>query len=337
MNSDNFDESTSRLRLFEFLAEANGTFVAGSFLTEKLHSSRQAVFKLVGALRKEGINIESIPQKGYMVHDIYDTDAMSPTLIDYLLKGDLIFNKCLYFNQITSTQHPLKKLALQNAPEGIVAVADEQTEGRGRRGRTWLAPAGRNLLFSVLLRPCLCPGDVQLLNLAAGIAVKNVLLNKCHVPAELKWPNDILVNGKKICGILSESAGESDRIYYAVTGIGLNVNFSYEDMSEDVKNIATSILIEKGSSFSRPVLLACILREFSLLLKALGKGEGKAGLLSAYREACATIGSKVSVIQDGESYIGTATDITEQGALIVNVNGNDIIFAAADVHHLRMN
>lgn len=330
------DEFSSRSRLLEYLAESEGNFIPGSVLTEKLDFSRQALFKLVCGLRKDGIEIESIPQKGYMLKNIRETDSMSSTLIDFFLKDNPVFNKSIYFPIITSTQHAIKRLAQQNAPEGIVAVADEQTEGRGRRGRSWHAPASKNLLFSFLLKPELKPGDVQLLNLAAGIAVKSLLKDQYRVDAVLKWPNDLLVNERKICGILSEAAGEPDRIYYAVTGIGLNVNFSEEEMPEEVKEIATSLRIQIGHTISRPLLLSQILDNLASSVLDLKKADGKERLLSSYRKECDTLGREVSVIEDEKNYTGTAIDVTDQGALVVKVGKEEKIFAAADVHHLRM-
>lgn len=329
------DKSNSRFKLFSLLAEAGSSVVSSSALTEKLGMSRQAVFKLVGALREEGLDIESIPQKGYALKNMDKTDALSPTLIDYLLRDNEMFSKCVYIAEIDSTQQILKKLAAQDAPEGIVATAGRQTHGRGRRGRLWLSPYGKNLYFSALLRPKLAPGDVQLLNLAAGIAVRSVLKELHGVAAEMKWPNDILANGRKICGILSEAAGEPDRVYYAITGIGVNVNLRREDLSGETVETATSILIETGKTTPRPFLLAQIYSRFSALASLLREEEGKVKLLTLYRENCATLGREVRVTDDNRVFVGTAKGITEQGALIVNADGRDKIFAAADVHHLR--
>ena len=330
------DLTNSRCRLLEYLAGYEGEFVPGSVLTDKLGFSRQALSKVVSALKEEGLDIISAPQKGYMIKNVRETDRISPTLVDFLLRDDPIFVKSIYFPRITSTQHAIKNLARQDAPEGIVAVTDEQTEGRGRRGRSWHAPVSKNLLFSVLIRPELRPGDVQLLNLAAGLAVRSVLSGVYGLDAKLKWPNDILVNGRKICGILSEAAGEPDRIYYAVTGIGLNVNTTEGELEEEYRNIATSIMIEKGEAVPRPLLLARILKALSSLIIGLKRPEGKAKLLSVYRNECDTIGREVSVLQDDEKFRGTAVGITEQGALVVKAGNEEKIFAAADVHHLRM-
>jgi len=331
-----YPDESSRKKLFEYLAEHENSVVSGTALTEKLHSSRQAVCKLVHALKEEGLDIDSIPQKGYILRNTDKTDAISPTLIDFLIKDNAVFRNCVYIPRVSSTQHVIKKMAMQDAPEGIVAVTDEQTGGRGRLGRIWKAPFGKNLLFSVLLRPKLRPGDVQLLNLAAGMAVRNALRKEYNIPAELKWPNDILVNDRKICGILSEAAGEPDKIYYAATGIGINTNISDSDMEDEIRDKATSVMIETGKACARPMLMKHVLEEFAYFIKKLETGEGKANLLADYAKSCSTIGKEVKVIQDDCEFNGTAHGITEQGALVVKINGEEKIFAAADVHHLRL-
>lgn len=330
------DKSNSRFRLFSLLAEANSQIVPSAHLKGNLGMSRQAVFKLARALREEGLNIESVPQKGYALKKLKETDALSPTLIDYLLMHNKIYTKCLYFSEVDSTQLILKSLAAQDAPEGIIAVADQQTQGRGRRGRAWHSPYGKNLYFSTLLRPKIAPGDVQLLNLAAGIAVRGVLRDLHGVDAELKWPNDVMSGGRKICGILSESAGEPDRVYYTITGIGVNTNLAKEDLSSQIAETATSILIESGKKTARPFLLAQIFSSFSDMAALLCDANGKARLLDIYRKNCSTIGREVRVIEDDREFIGIAKDITEQGAILVNVENTDKIFTAADVHHLRL-
>lgn len=330
------DKSNSRFKLFSLLAAAGSRIVPGAYLKENLGMSRQGVFKIVQSLREEGLEIESIPQKGYALKNVDEADAMSPTLIDYLLRDNAIFSKCVYFPKVDSTQHVLKNLAQQGAPEGVVATADQQTQGRGRRGRAWFSPYAKNLYFSALLRPKIAPGDVQLLNLAAGVAVLNVLKERHGVAASLKWPNDVMANGKKICGILSEAAGEPDRVYYTITGIGVNTNLSRDDLSPEIAETATSILIESGKKTARPFLLAQIFSVFSELVSLLREENGKARLLEIYRKNCSTLGRQVRVTDDDKEFIGTAKDITEQGALIVNVENMDKVFAAADVHHLRL-
>lgn len=330
------NDQSSRLTLLSLLADASPTIVSSAALTGRMGMTRQAVFKLAHALREEGLPLESIPQKGYALKNICDIDALSPTLVDYLLRADKLFAKCLFFPEVDSTQLILKKLAAQGAPQGMVAVSERQTLGRGRRGRSWSSPRGRNLYFSILLRPKLAYGEVQLLNLAAGLAVRSALKEDFGVAAELKWPNDVLANGKKICGILSEAAGEPDLVHYTVTGIGVNVNLASEEIEPELVGCATSIFIETGKRAPRPRLLAGIFGRLSALAALLVADKGKEKLLRIYRENCATLGREVRVLEEGRELRGVARDITEQGAIIVNIDGEDKLFSAADVQHLRI-
>ena len=328
-------EASSRAIVFEALTEAKGEIVSSARLTKLLSSTRQAVFKAVCALKEEGVPIESIPQKGYRITDVEEIDALSPTMIEHFLRENPIFNKCIYLKETDSTHKVIKKAALRDEAAGLVAVTDLQTGGRGRRGRLWESPSGKNLMFSMLLRPELKPGEVQLLNLAAGIAVKETLRELCNVPAELKWPNDILCSGKKICGILSEASGEPDRIYYAVTGVGLNVNMGREEIPAELSDTTTSLFIEGGKVFPRWRLLVDFLNRFADMMMLLSRKDGTAELLSLYRSKCDTIGQRVRVVSDDEEITGVACNITDEGAIVVRGNMRDRVFAAAEVFHLR--
>ena len=330
------EEANSRARVFEILMGTPGEIVSSSQLTQRLSLSRQAVFKAVCALKDEGVPIGSIPQKGYRLEALDGLQRLSPTMIEFFLKANPLFTKCLYMKETDSTQKVIKKLALQEAEAGVVALTERQSEGRGRRGRSWQSPGEKNLMFSMLLRPALKPGEVQLLNLAAGLAVKETLTRFCGIPAELKWPNDILCRGKKLCGILSEASGEPDRIYYAVTGIGININMDAADIPGEISGVATSVYIESGRQFARWRLLIAFLERFATLMGLLTAKDGAARLLALYRTACDTIGKEIRVLQDEESINGRATDVTQEGALVVLTAGGEKVFAAADVYHLRM-
>lgn len=328
--------ANNRLRLLELLAKNEGSIVSLTVLSDELEISCEAVYKLVVALRGEGLAIEIQPQKGYILHDHSKTDMLSQTYINLLLKRDPIFHTCLCFSVVTSTQHIIKNLARKGTPEGVVAVCDEQTEGRGRQGRTWNAQRGTSLMFSVLLRPHICLGEVPLLNLAAGVAVRNVLAGEYGVGAELKWPNDILIGRRKICGILSESAGNTDKVFYAAIGIGINVNCAADDFPDEIRGRATSVFMETGKKTPRPALLAKVLKEFAGVITLLNRPGGKERLLSIYRSVCVTLGREVRIVSDGAEIICRATGVTEQGALIAVIDGTEKIFAAAEVFHLRM-
>jgi BirA family biotin operon repressor/biotin-[acetyl-CoA-carboxylase] ligase len=337
MEKNGNDEIKNRARLFEMLASADGNPLSGSYIACRLGCSRQAVFKLASSLRKEGLNIESSPHKGYALRDLASCDALSPTLIEFLLKDNPVFHKCLYFGETESTQTALKRIAREDgSASGIVAVSDRQSEGRGRVGRTWWSGAGKDLTFSVLTRPKLRPGEVQLLNLAAGIAVSDVLRSYYNTDAEIKWPNDVMVRGRKICGILSEASGEPDRIYFAVTGIGINVNSDTSGFPDELRESAASLAAELGGRVCRPYLMSRVLGRFAELIITMEAAGGRDALLSVYRNSCSTLGRRVRVICDGEEFCGTARDVTDQGALVVDTGGREAVFAAADVHHLRL-
>lgn len=329
------EDGGSRAKLFELLFEAKGSLVPSSHITERLSLTRQAVFKLICSLKDEGVPIESIPQKGYKMGGLDWVQAVSPTMLDFFLKDNPVFNKCIYVKEIDSTQKIIKKLAAQDAPEGIVAFSEIQTDGRGRRGRNWKGTPDKNLTFSVLLRPNLMPCEVQMLNLASGLAVKEALKKECGIPAELKWPNDVLCRGKKLCGILSEAAGEADKVYYAVTGIGVNLNMEKNDFPEDIRDIATSAYIESGVKAPRWKVLVRLLDIFASYLKLLDAKNGAESMLEIYRTGCDTIGKHVKVIQDDDTFTGEAVRITQQGALVVLTPSGEMTFAAADVFHLR--
>lgn len=329
------EEANSRGVIFEALMADQGSIVSGAALADKLSITRQALSKNIAALKAEGLPVESVSQKGYMISGVEDTDALSSTLITYSLRDNPMFCRCICLKETDSTQSVIKKLARDGEKAGVIATAEVQEMGRGRRGRNWQSVSGKNLMFSMLLRPPLLPGEVQLLNLAAGLSLKNTLRALCGLPAELKWPNDILCRGRKLCGILSESAGEAERIYYAVTGIGVNVNMTAEEIPGELRGIATSVLIESGRVWPRWKILVDFLGRFASASGLLCSEGGAEALLALYRKECDTIGKEINVICDNESFSGTASGITGQGALIVKTGGGEKIFAAADVVHLR--
>ncbi|NLX74473.1 MAG: biotin--[acetyl-CoA-carboxylase] ligase [Synergistaceae bacterium] len=172
-----------------------------------------------------------------------------------------------------------------------------------------------------------------------GIAIRSILIEKYNIKTELKWPNDILIKNKKVCGILSEAACDSDKIHYILTGVGINVNMSKTKINDDIKNDATSLLIESNSleSISRSNLLVEILEKFSSTLKLFDNKDGIKRIIEEYRNICSTIGKEVMIIQDDVTLIGDAINISSQGALIVRINGKENLFFASDVKHLRLN
>jgi len=250
------------------------------------------------------------------------------------LLGDNSFLKQIQYNETTaSTQIEAKQFVKKCGIVNALFIADRQTEGRGRLGRSWYDTSYRSLIFSILTRPKIPLCKVPLINLAAGMSVKK-LLALYDIDSELKWPNDIMVSGKKLCGILSESATVCDSLFFVITGVGINVNSDICDFPSEISDIATSLKILTGNDFSREKLLADFLPVFVEYITLI---ENNAELfLETYRTNCDTLGKIVKVTTDGFEFSGIAVNINSDGAILIkNKNGEKQSFFAADVMHLR--
>ena len=239
-----------------------------------------------------------------------------------------------------STQTEAKMVARARAPHGTVFVTDFQSAGRGRRDRSWSSKPGLDLTFSVILRPEIAPRFVPLLNLAAALSVCGAVRNFFAEPraVSIKWPNDVLARGKKICGIICETAGAAEKPDWAALGIGLNVNGTAADMPPETPDrpTAASLFMECGRPFRLPELLGLVLTRLDELTRLAGDEQGRARLLSLYGENCSTLGSNVKVITDEGEFFGAASGIEDDGAIAVtDSEGQTVVFRAADVVHLR--
>src|SRR5512147_472545 len=226
-----------------FLAEAGDEFVSGEAISDKLGLTRAAVWKHVEALRAQGYRIDAVPARGYRLSAI--PDRLTPLELRPLLNTHDIGQVLHHFEVISSTNDHARELAEEGAGHGEVVIAESQTGGRGRRGRPWVSPPGRNAYFSVILRPDLPPSRAPELTLLASVALCDAL-RQANVPAAIKWPNDLLVGDRKIAGILTELASEPERVHWAVVGIGVNVNAAAEDFPAELRDVATSVRIERG-------------------------------------------------------------------------------------------
>jgi BirA family biotin operon repressor/biotin-[acetyl-CoA-carboxylase] ligase len=326
--------NSTKRALVEYLLRHPDTIVSGAELCGYVNVSRQAVSKAVEGLREEGFPVESLPQRGYRFQSAGET-RISPSWIESLL-GDIPFgHPTLAFERTASTQFVVKEFARDGAEQGLLVFADEQTQGRGRRGRSWESPPGKGLYFSFLLRPSLRMNELQLLSLATGLAVRDTLEELLDVPATLKWPNDVLWRGRKLCGILCEAAIEPDRVHYAVIGLGINLSLSPEHLPEDLRQRVTSLEEATERNIPKNTLAAAIVRRFYGELQHLYEPRGALDLVEAYRRKCETIGSTISVLTGDEVVQGTAMDVTGEGTLVVDTPQGRRLFPAADVVHLR--
>ena len=291
----------------------SGEFVSGEELSGQLRVSRAAVWKSIQALREEGYGIESATNRGYRLSSC--PDRYSEAEIGAGLETELLGRKIFCYETIDSTNEEAKRRALGGAPGGSVFVAEQQTGGKGRLGRGWASPAGTGLWFSVLLRPGILPLRVSITTLLAGLAVCRAVRDLTGCDARIKWPNDIVIGGKKICGILTEMTAEIDRIEFVVVGIGVNVNTSA--FPEAIREKATSLRIESGKPARRITLLQGILLRFETLLQQ-NAGSDPA-FWEEYRALCVSLGRRVSFTRRGLPVEGTAVDVSSEGELIVRL------------------
>ena len=238
------ETSNSEELVLAFLAEAGDEFVSGEAISGKLGLTRAAVWKHVNALRAAGYRIEAVPARGYRLAEV--PDRLTALELRPLLNTHDLGRELHCYEELGSTNDRAKELAEEGAEHGEIVVAEAQTAGRGRRGREWVSPPRRNLYFSVILRPELPPSRAAELTLVASIAVCDAA-RQAGVDAGIKWPNDLLASGKKLAGILTELATEPDRVHWVVVGVGVNVNSRPEDFPEELRDEATSLLIERRS------------------------------------------------------------------------------------------
>ncbi len=325
------DSQNSEELVLAFLAEAGDEFVSGEAISDKLGLTRAAVWKHVEALRAQGYRIDAIPARGYRLAEV--PDRLTPLELKPLLNTHDLGQVLHWYEELGSTSDRAKELADEGAEHGAVVIAEAQTAGRGRRGRSWASPARRNLYFSVILRPELPPARAPELTLVASIALCDAL-RRAGVNAGIKWPNDLLASGKKIAGILTELTAEPDRVHWVVLGAGINVNARAEDFPEELRGEATSVLLERGQPAPRALFAAAC---FTALEEWIDRHaeEGFAPVREAWRERSVTLGREVIVKADGREIAGTADDIDESGALLVRTRAGVERVLAGDVTLVR--
>lgn len=323
--------NSTKIEVLRELIAAKGETVSGGRLCRALGLSRQSVWKAVRSLQDDGYRIGSIPVKGYRFQGTPDND-LDPSWIEILLSDCPWGHPVLYWEMLDSTQIPAKDLARKGAPEGIVVITNCQVLGRGRMGRTWVSPPEGGIYFSVIIRPAMRPEQIQVLSLVTAMSVQDALFSSFGIRCQLKWPNDILWNGAKICGILSEVSSEPGMVHFAVTGIGINANMIAGSMG--LESSATSLASILGRTVHRGEIAASVI---SLLNKGVRRMEsgGTEAVISEYSKRCDTIGKWVRVVLDDGEITGLARGVGEHGDLQVEINGDIRSFSAADITHLR--
>ena len=289
--------------------------VSGAELSQKLGVSRAAIWARIEELRSLGYDIEASPHLGYRLLSVPDV-LHADDLLSRLTANEVIGRDIHVFAETTSTNDVVERLARDGAKEGVVVFAESQTKGRGRLGRKWISPPGKGLWFSVLLRPDLRPQATTQLTVATATALARAIRSQTGLMPEIKWPNDILLKGKKTAGILTELSAEIDHVKYVILGIGVDVNLSANEFPPELRRIATSLRIESGSLVNRADLAAAILRELDADYARICAGQFET-VADEWEERCTTIGHNVAISVGDRTIQGRAESLDEDGALLL--------------------
>lgn len=289
--------------------------VSGAQLAEQLGISRAAVWARIEELRRLDYDIEASPHFGYRL--VRSPDALhADDLIARLGETKVIGRDIQVFEETTSTNDVMEKLARDGVKEGAVVFAESQTKGRGRLGRKWISPERKGLWFSVLLRPDLRPQEATQLTVASATALRRAIASETGLQPEIKWPNDILLGGKKVAGILTELSAEVDRVKHIILGMGVDVNLDADELPAELRKTATSLRIEKGELISRAELAVAILRALDEDYARICAGKFTA-VADEWEAHCATIGKNVTVLIGDRKIRGSAESLDDDGALLV--------------------
>jgi len=302
-------------QLLLYLKENQGNWVSGELISNNLSVSRAAIWKHIHKLKEEGYTIESAPKKGYFL-----SKSSDPITADEIREGlcTKVFGKknIVYLKETDSTNTRAKELAAQGAPEGTLIIAEKQTKGRGRRGRSWFSPPGGGIYFSLILRPAISPTETPRITLMTAVVLAETLISLMKLKLRIKWPNDILVNGKKLAGILTEISTEMDAVNYIVVGLGMNVNTRFENFPSEIKKNATSILIETGEQFPRVRLIQHYLKLYEQYYDMFKKNNFEP-IMKRWKELADIIGKQIKVDVVGKTHIGKVIDVDNDGVLIL--------------------
>ncbi len=302
-----------KAEILAMLRESDG-YVSGQELCNKFGVSRTAIWKAINQLKDMGYEIEAVPNKGY--HLVSAPDVMNEAEIKSLLHTEWAGQELFCFDEIDSTNTKAKELAEQGYPSGTLIVADRQIAGRGRRGRSWDSPAGIGIFMTLLLKPDINPNNASMLTLVTALATAQAISDVTGAEAKIKWPNDIVINGKKVCGILTEMSAQFDYINHIVIGIGINVH--NESFPEEIRETASSLLLESGKRIHRADLIARFLERFEAGYAIFLQTEDLEGLMKDYNALLVNIQKQVRILDPKEPFEGKAIGITKRGELIVD-------------------
>ena len=301
-------------QLLDMFLDHQGEYLSGEEISKRLGISRTAVWKQINKLRKQGYDFEAVSRKGYRL--VHQPDKLKHLDVVKALQGCQYGEQLKLLETTTSTQEEIRIWAEQGADNGALIIAEEQTRGRGRQGRRWLSLPGKGVWMSLLLKPELPLADASRLTLLTAVAVCRALRGVTGLEIGIKWPNDLLINGKKICGILVESAGEDGKIRYCVVGIGIDVNMETQDYAEELSHRATSLKIEGNQNYDRAVIIGAVMKEMEFLMTSFLE-QGFSTIANLWEALSVTLGKTITVKTHQGEIIGVAEELDASGALML--------------------
>lgn len=309
----------------KILAKLKSTdgYVSGQEICEEFNVSRTAIWKIINKLRAEGYDIEAVSHKGYRIvnaPDILSKDEIESVVDNY---------KIIYMDEVDSTNNYAKRLAEDGEKADTLIVSDSQSAGRGRKGRSFASLKGKGIFMTLLKHPKLEPQKASMITIVAAMAAREGILNATGLSCNIKWPNDIIYDGKKVCGILTEMSAEMQNINYVVIGIGINT--SNESFSDDIKDVAVSIKMAGKNTIKRSSIIAETVKSFDKYFEEFEKTGNLDCIVSEYNKYLANAGNKVKIISEDSEYEAIALGIDDEGRLLVNKEGKIIKIVSGEV------
>lgn len=303
-------------------------YVSGQELCENFGVTRTAIWKTMNQLKEEGYEIEAVSNKGYRLKSCPDSVKEEELLSRINTKW--AGRQIAYIKEVDSTNNYARRLAENGAVHGTLAVTDRQYGGKGRRGKSWSMPEKSSVAMTLIIRPQMNPGKASMLTLVMGLAVARAVNRIAGLPAKIKWPNDVVLNGRKICGILTEMSAEMEAVNYIVIGAGINVNM--DELPEEIDHVATSLSLECSKKIHRAEVIQYCMEEFERCYEKFMQTQDLSLLLEEYNEVLVNKGNMVKVLEPGNEYTGISDGINSQGELLVTKdNGDQVCVFAGEV------
>lgn len=305
-------------KILDFL-RANKDYISGEYISRELNISRAAVWKYIDILRKEGYVIDSSSRKGYKL--VESAKLLNYSEIKEFLTTKYIGRRVHYLTSVTSTNEVGKTLAEKGEIEGTIIISEEQTKGKGRLGRKWITEGPDSIAASLILKPNISPREAPSITLITAISIVEALHDVTGYDIGIKWPNDVILENKKLCGILTEMNAEMDIVNYIIVGMGLNVN--QKSFQDEIENMAISLKSYKGKGFDRRIILSSILNKFEKNYEIF-KEKGFIYFIDNYKRYLRILKKRVLVKNINSSYEGEVLDIDSEGCLIIKLDNGEV-------------